>query len=191
MPKTFVISDTHFQNSNIIQYCNRPFKNSDDQTLQLIQNWNSVVDHEDTVICLGDFIMGAAENTLDILYRLNGHIILTRGNHDTDKKLAIYAEHPQKITVKDIHYEPHGGMWFICSHFPMTNPEFQSMVIRDNSEVVVLFGHVHDKRQFVDLEDHSFNCSCDVINFTPVNLHDIYNIVKEDFIQKGVWRGKA
>jgi calcineurin-like phosphoesterase family protein len=134
--------------------------------------------------------MGSADGVVDILYRLNGTITLCRGNHDTDKKISIYAEHSQKITVKDIHYEQHGGLWFICCHFPMTNPEFHSMVTRDNSEVVTLHGHVHDKAPHANLTDHSFNCSVEVIDYTPKNLHDIWQAVRDDFVRKGVWHGK-
>lgn len=188
--KTFVLSDSHFCNANIIKYSNRPFDSAEHQTTELIERWNSVVAPDDRVLHLGDFIMGAADNVDLILPQLNGTIILTRGNHDTDAKLARYANYPDKITVKDLHYEQHGGLWFVCCHFPLTSPDFLSMVTRDNSEVVTLFGHVHDKRQFADLADHTFNCSVEVIDYTPVNLHTIWELVRDDFKAKGVWRGK-
>lgn len=47
MANTFFIADTHFNHSNIIKYCNRPFISSEDQTSKLIENWNSVVKDED------------------------------------------------------------------------------------------------------------------------------------------------
>ena len=70
----FLTSDTHFNNDNIIKYCDRPFFNHKDMNETLITNWNSVVKPEDTVYHLGDFIMGLADNTASILHRLNGHI---------------------------------------------------------------------------------------------------------------------
>jgi predicted phosphohydrolase len=94
----FFTADQHFNHSNIIKYCNRPFKDSEDQTEQLITNWNSVVDAEDEVWVLGDFFFFYKprknnekemiiydKNTgecKEILSRLNGKINLIIGNHD-------------------------------------------------------------------------------------------------------------
>lgn len=190
MAKTFLISDLHLQNENIIKYCNRPFTDANDQTEQLIANWNATVTSEDTTIVLGDFIMGAADNVGTLLYRLNGKIILVQGNHDTPKKLEIYAQHPEKIQVHQLYHFPYKNLYFICCHFPLVHPDFASMIARDNSEVVYCFGHVHEKTPHINLEDHSFNMSADVVNFTPVNIDSIYSIVKEDFIARGVWGRK-
>jgi len=189
MSKIYTISDLHFQNENIIKYSNRPFLNARHQTDQLIQNWNFRVDHHDTVIVVGDFIMGQASNVVDILYRLNGNIILVRGNHDTDAKLAIYAEHPHKITVKDIHYMQRGGLWFTFCHFPIIHPQFAEMVFRDNSEVIWVHGHVHDKCPFFTPDTHSFNVSCEMTDYYPVDISRLYHMVKDDFVEKGVWKG--
>ena len=190
MPKTWVISDTHFQHQNIIQYCNRPFIDAEHQTEVLISNWNSVVSPEDTVIHCGDFILGQAENVIPLLKQLNGRIILTRGNHDTRTKLALYLSAPEKIAVKDIHYETYKGLFFIFCHFPILDPDFAAMVRQDNSEVCWVHGHVHDKKQLFDKENHSFNVSADVTNFTPLLLDDLWRRCCEDFVEKGVWDNK-
>ena len=58
----FLTSDTHFNNDNIIKYCNRPFFNHKDMNEALIANWNSVVKPEDTVYHLGDFIIADAKD---------------------------------------------------------------------------------------------------------------------------------
>jgi len=39
----FFTSDLHFYHYNIIQFCNRPFKNLHQMHDTLIENWNSVV----------------------------------------------------------------------------------------------------------------------------------------------------
>lgn len=190
MPNLHAISDTHFQNDNIIKYCNRPFVNSDAQTERLVHYWNERVQPEDTVIHCGDFILGNPASALEILQSLNGHIILVRGNHDTKAKLSLYSQYPEKITVKDIHYESFGGLWFIFCHFPMVHEDFAEMVVRDNSEVVYVHGHVHDKTPFYTDRYHSFNVSVDVTQFAPVLVRGMFEIVRNDFMKKGVWRGR-
>ncbi len=154
----------------------------------MIQRWNSVVTDEDTVYCLGDFIMGAPETVPAILKALNGHIILVRGNHDTKRKVAIYEQYPEKIEVRDIAYLSYGGLYFVMCHFPMTDEGFLDMVVQDNSEVVVVHGHTHDKDPFFTEKNHVFNVSADVTNFMPVSIGILHAKVKKHFVETGVWR---
>lgn len=191
MPNTFFISDTHFCSENIIKYCNRPFANAHEMNEKLIEYWNQVVRAEDTVYHLGDFVMHESENIPPILERLNGHIILVRGNHDTRRKLEIISRYPDKVEVRDIAYIPYKGLFFIACHFPMTNEVFQDMVVTDNSEVVTVHGHVHDKLPLWTPETHSFNVSADATRFMPVNINFLHAMVRKHFEERGVWKGKA
>lgn len=184
----YLISDTHFNSENIIKYCNRPFENAEQARDEMIRRWNAKVHDDDIVYCLGDFIMGAPETVVPILRSLNGHIILVRGNHDTRRKLAIYEQYPEKITVQDIAYYSYGGLYFVMCHFPMTDEGFLDMVVKDNSEVVVVHGHTHDKDPFFTEENHVFNVSADVIGFEPVSIGALHAMVKEHFVRTGIWR---
>lgn len=183
----YVISDLHFNSSNIIKYCNRPFTDVVDANAQMIWRWNSVVGEHDMVYVLGDFIMGAPETVPHILSQLNGHIHLVRGNHDTPRKLAIYRQYSEKVTVHDIAYLSYGGLFFVMCHFPVTHEAFLDMVVEDNSEVVVLHGHLHDKSPFFDPRAHTFNVSADVVDFTPQPFSKLHGIVKDQLIGAGVW----
>lgn len=188
MSKIFFISDTHFFSENIIKYCNRPFENAIAMNQKLIENWNSVVSPEDTVYHLGDFVMHESENIPPILEQLNGHIVLVRGNHETRRKLSVFAQYPEKVEIKDIAYINYKGLYFVACHFPMTNTDFLDMVVQDNSEVVCVHGHVHDKLPLFTKETHSFNVSVDATNFFPIDIDDMWHMVKKHFMEKGVWR---
>ena len=75
-------SDTHFLHTNIIRFSNRPFKDVNHMTEELIRAWNEVVGEDDDVYHLGDVSLGRADKTVTILNRLNGNIHLITGNHE-------------------------------------------------------------------------------------------------------------
>jgi calcineurin-like phosphoesterase family protein len=54
--KYYFTSDNHFGHKNIINYCNRPFNNIEHMHQEMIDRWNSVVNPEDIVFHLGDFV---------------------------------------------------------------------------------------------------------------------------------------
>lgn len=85
---TFFTSDTHFNHTNIIKYCNRPFPNAEEMNEGLVKAWNDVVGVNDVVWHLGDVTW----NHFDI-NRLNGIKYLIKGNHDHQTQIAMYFEH--------------------------------------------------------------------------------------------------
>lgn len=82
-------SDTHFNHANIIKYCNRPFSSIQEMNETIINNWNSVVTKDDTVYHLGDFAFGKVN---EFANKLNGKIVLIKGNHDTIPHNHMFAE---------------------------------------------------------------------------------------------------
>ena len=82
MSNIWFTSDLHFGHSKIIEYCDRPFVSTDEMDAALIQNWNSVVQPEDTVYMLGDIFFCNATKAVSILDQLVGNKILVYGNHD-------------------------------------------------------------------------------------------------------------
>ena len=74
--RMFFTSDTHFNHTNIIRFCNRPFKDVSHMNETIIANWNRVVGPEDIVFHLGDFCLGGSAEWVNVLNRLNGKIYL-------------------------------------------------------------------------------------------------------------------
>ena len=137
----------------------------------LIENWNRHVDEDDTIYVLGDLCMGKDTDIPAILERLNGHIILIRGNHDGSKRRKIYEKHG--IEIKDIAYLPYKGRYFVMCHFPIASEEFLEMVRVDNSEVIMLYGHIHSnaKKGYVD---GTFHVGVDTNELRPVSIEEIW-----------------
>lgn len=169
----YIISDTHFNHSNIIKYCNRPFKDVNDMNESIINNWNSIVKKEDIVYHLGDFFLGSKFELKDIVSRLNGQIYLIKGNLD-------------RLTTKS--YEDSGII--VLKGAPIILDEYKVMLSHKplpdsmiKAGYINVHGHIHDKR-LEDIYDDSFskfkhiNVSCDVIDFRPILMEDLRSGVK-------------
>lgn len=174
MSKIWLTSDTHFNHTNILKYEpeTRPFETVEEMNETIISNWNKVVAKEDTVYVLGDFFMGKLDEIVSIYKRLNGKIILIRGNHDTKNRIQIYKE--LGIEIKDIEYISYKGRFFILCHFPIASEEFMYMVRNDNSEVVSLYGHVHSNapKGYVD---GTYHIGMDTNDLTPISLEQVWS----------------
>ena len=81
--KIFFTSDLHFGHENVLRFDNRPFETVEEMDDELIKRWNDKVAKGDLVYVLGDLIWKTATNeAVQIIKRLNGQIILIKGNHD-------------------------------------------------------------------------------------------------------------
>jgi calcineurin-like phosphoesterase family protein len=162
--KIFFTSDTHFGHANI-KYCNRPFKNLDEMNNRIITNWNNRVKKEDIVFHLGDFAFknsneirgeGVKLNADYWLSKLNGKIIILKGNHDSHNSMNTPIE---SITLA------HFGKRILLIH----NPE---MV--DEKEIrkfdYVFCGHVHNNWR---TRKNIINVGVDVWNFMPVTFDEL------------------
>ncbi|CAN5508916.1 metallophosphoesterase [soil metagenome] len=78
----YFTSDLHLGHHNILGYTDRPFATTDDMAEHLIDRWSQVVADDDEVWLLGDLAMGRIDESLPLVGRLPGRIILVPGNHD-------------------------------------------------------------------------------------------------------------
>jgi calcineurin-like phosphoesterase family protein len=147
MSKTFVISDTHFGHENIIRYCSRPFRNSEEMDEEMIRRWNDCVEEDDIVYFLGDFAMGPGVDQqfiLATLERLNGKIKTIIGNHDKGKRglKRTITDNELEIEILQTPFElDHEGITFVMTHYPIDGWV-------NDGDAVHLHGHVHTRYSF-------------------------------------------
>ena len=164
--KVWFIGDTHFWHKNIIEYCNRPFRNVEEMNEQLIQNWNNTISKQDKVFMVGDFALGNRARLIEIGQRLNGRKTLILGNHDHESKGAYYEAGFEYVSKYPIIFNDR----YIISH----KPQFiQSDGIYSN-----IFAHVHDNPEYTDCSPRSFCVSAERINYTPIEFNEILKRMK-------------
>ena len=183
MSNVWFTSDHHFGHSNILKYCNRPYKDVIEMDQALIDNWNSRIGPDDEVYVLGDFSLYQKEvpETLD---KLNGaRKVLIAGNHDKcfseaygttsriDKKWTnFYLNAGFDAVLKEL-LIPIGDSVVLLNHFPWQNPEakdqrYQSLrPVKKWGKQLLLHGHRHSSK-----EERLFEGALDI----GVDAHDYY-----------------
>ncbi len=158
----FISSDQHFGHRNVIKYCNRPFATTEDMDAAMISLWNSVVTKDDRVFVLGDLAFKGSGFKSNIIGRLNGSIILVKGNHDAGRARMVdsgcKAAHLMiEGVITDINKS------FCMSHIPQ--------VLLSKTCDVYFHGHVHEK--FMYMEPNFYNVGCDLWDFTPQRIDHV------------------
>lgn len=167
MSNTWFIADPHFGHKNIIAYENRPYGSVAEMDEDIIDKWNSVVSKHDKIYILGDLSFYDNSRTAQIVAKLKGKKYLILGNHDK-KNVQVYYnmgfhrvyDHP--IILDD---------FWMLSHKPLyTNT---------NMPYANIFGHVHGNKAYTNYSLQSFCVSVERINYTPISLEQIKNMIKE------------
>ena len=154
----FVISDTHFGHTNILNFKQedgshvRNFSCVEEMNEHMVERWNSVVSDSDIVYHLGDVYFGKG---YEHLYRLKGRKRLVLGNHDNPKNEHILNNF-QKIMVWRMFPEYNATL----SHIPLHSTSLHKTKYN-------VHGHVH--RNSLPAPEY-VNASVEVIDFTPQPL---------------------
>jgi len=170
MKNIYFTSDLHYGHSNIIKYCLRPYENVQEMNKALQENWNNVVDKDDTIYQLGDFCFGGKPEIY--LQFLNGNIIHILGNHDKPRHIGILE--------KELNIQ-YNGLNILLIH----NIEHVNKNIKDID--LILCGHVHEKWKFNNFRTlyniiiPVINVGVDVWNYAPVDIDEIVKVYKEYF----------
>jgi calcineurin-like phosphoesterase family protein len=148
-------SDLHFGHRNVINYCDRPWKDKDEMNEGLVKLWNEQVNPQDEVWVLGDFSL-SPKMVLQFVNRLNGKKKIVLGNHDApfefdrrpkaakmrEKYLKDFetVEMDGELTLKN-------GVKVLLKHFPYSldyDQRYRQHRMEDKGEWL-LHGHLHGK----------------------------------------------
>ena len=181
--RLYFTSDTHFNHTNIISYCQRPFKNVDEMNERIIANWNEVVSEDDIIFHLGDFCLGGAAEWTRLLDRLNGKIYLIMGNHDRKNIRQGFMDRFEHVAMQ-MHIEV-GKQRIYLNHYPFLCFE------GGYKNVWQLFGHVHTRKSNTGIDagrlqylyPTQYDVGVDNNNFAPVSFVQVKRIINKQVEQ--------
>jgi|SRR5579859_5132388 len=179
----WIISDTHFNHVNIVEYSGRPVNHNE----LMQQNWRKLVRPEDTVLHLGDVLMGRQDLWPSMPGWLPGKVTVIEGNHDHEHKLRfMHKEWGWEIMARlgvDISAGPaiiemdYRGYNIIFTHEPFM--AYQDPKSGNNTDLIYtrlpektinVHGHIHEK-ETGDLQ--RINVSVERISYQPVRLQQL------------------
>lgn len=186
MPAVFLTADPHFGHEGVCRFMRndgvtklRPWDNAAEMNEAMVKNWNETVRPNDKVYVLGDVAMN--KNALNAtMGRLNGDLVLIKGNHDILKKNE-YEKYFRDIRS----YHVMNGL--ILSHIPIHTESLARFGCN-------IHGHLHAnevrKARGVDARtgdvlysnepDPRYLCvSVEHTNFTPILFEDAMKRIVE------------
>lgn len=169
MSYIYLTSDLHFGHHNVIEFEDRPYDSIDTMNKKLIDNINSRVKLDDTLINLGDWCFTGGNNSklkaIDYEKQINGKVIHIKGNHDKGNSL----KHGLSLSVIK-----HSGVNMLLQHEPVR--DLREFVFKDID--LVLCGHIHSSWKHAVVKDDErdllmINVGVDVWNYKPVRIDEV------------------
>ena len=154
--------------------------------VDLVHNFNTIVNPEDDVYILGDLMLGDLKNGLELVEMLNGKLHIVRGNHDTDVRWAAYKELPNVVECENAIYLKYNKQHFYLSHYPTitSNHDYDKPL---SQRLVNLCGHSHVKNKWNDWPlGYIYHVEVDAHANFPVFLDDILTDLKNSPMVLGV-----
>lgn len=180
MGEIWLSSDLHFGHNKEFIWKERGFSSIDEMNETIINNFNNIITPNDTLILLGDCVMGPVEN-IDWLKRLNGNITIIRGNHDTDNRIANYNLILHVERIENAYYMKYQGYHFYMSHYPALCGNYDD----DHNlhkHMLNLCGHLHTKDKWFDYDKGMiYHVEVDAHDCKPVHIETIINDFKEKY----------
>lgn len=181
----YLTSDLHFNHDREFIYKPRGFNSVDEMNNTIIANFNEIVTPDDDVYILGDLMLGGSDKLdegLNLISELNGKLHLVRGNHDTDKRWAMYSFLPNIIEWSNAIYLKYKGFHFYMSHYPTFTANLEKESLKQCT--INLYGHTHQHNsKFYDDIPFMYCCCLDCHENYPVSIdkaiHDMYKKAEE------------
>lgn len=141
----YYIADPHFFHGALnTKMDRRGFESVEAMNEHMLRQWNRKVRKNDEVVILGDLSWGKAEETNELLERLNGRLYLIQGNHDRFLKNKDYNA-GRFVWIKPYEELQDNKRKVILCHYPIMCYNGQYRVDENgNPKVYMLYGHVHD-----------------------------------------------
>lgn len=161
----YVTSDTHFMHDKSFLYQPRGFQSVEDMNEAIVERWNKIVTPEDTVYHLGDVGLMDDERTIKLVKRLNGHIFLAFGNHDSEKRIERYTT---EGLFEDIQmgYRLRVGKDIVYLTHHLTNV----INVTKHPRTWNLYGHTHSEFVWDDMLPWAYQVGMDSHNCYPILL---------------------
>lgn len=161
----YFTADEHYNHSNIIRYCNRPFQDVAEMDEEIIRRHNEVVGEKDRVVHLGDLTLLPPSIARDYIKRLNGQHTFLQGSHDRWKEGLGFIWEKK---IEDI--------YVVACHYPMRSWP------RSFHGSWHLHGHVHGLYEKKGTAyQNTLDVGVDAWNFYPVSWEEIcQKLGKED-----------
>jgi calcineurin-like phosphoesterase family protein len=150
----------------------RDFQTIDEMNDTLVNNINSKVKEDDTLIMLGDIAFGGFENVGKFLDRLvckNIHLVL--GNHDHHIRNNRENIQERFISVSDYLQVKINGQNFVMCHYPFSS--WNGL----NKGVIHLHGHVHLSNKHKWGRGKRLDVGVDGNNYHPYSLSEIVHMM--------------
>ncbi|MBC8103923.1 MAG: metallophosphoesterase family protein [Cytophagales bacterium] len=170
----FFTSDTHFFHENIIRLCDRPFSRVEEMEEAIISRWNAKISKSDLVYHLGDFALKCTpEQARGVVKRLNGQIILIRGNHekvaDQIKDAFAAVKDYDEISIPDLD-APNGKRKVVLLHYAMR------VWNGSHHGSYHLYGHSHGSLPD-DPNALAFDVGVDCWDFAPLSYEEVKTVM--------------
>ena len=169
----YYIGDTHFGDQRVMELAGRPYSSTEEMDGDIISKWNERVKDGDTVCVLGDFAFDDA--SAQVIEKLHGSKVLLLGNHDEALSLATLRKFARVESIGTI--DDCNRSVCLC-HYPLLS---YNRSVYGGYQV---FGHLHNNSndrayQLQSQLPNSFNCSADVVGFTPRTLDELIAFKRE------------
>ena len=163
---TFVTSDHHFGLWKVNTTPWHPPVFSQAEEEEAIAKWNSVVKPTDLVLYVGDFCDGGEDDLRKYRKRLNGSIVLVKGNHDKlpdEVYESVFQGVHTELVIEDLN--------LVLHHEPD---------IEGQTGIRQIYGHIHEAGGlFCPPDPKTSFCSCVTRNGGfPIPLADVLAAIK-------------